>query len=57
MSAHFPRHVKNSATLELIETEFAEVEAVSFGTTKFIFTGLNVPVFIHTRVQKAWVID
>ena len=30
-----------------------EMKAESSGTSKYIFISLNVPVFIHTSVQKA----
>ena len=36
-----------------LKRDLLEMKAESSGITKYVFTSLSVPVFIHTSVQKA----
>ena len=53
LSAYFPHHVKNSATLALIETEFAWSESCVFWDHKvYFYKSKCASIWSSTRVHK-----
>ena len=43
----------SQSCLQRLKRDLLEMKAESSGTSEYIFISLNVPVFIHTSVQKA----